>query len=253
VALRLDRSRLPLRRQQVILTHQPQHAAHRGAHLAHPRPSPHLAVAFAMEGRLLDRAPDLGQGGFIAVSRLWAAPGRRPRAEGPPSPLVERRPRQAPRLQHPRGARTSDLWRPSGRGSSPRPPPQKRLLVLHAPDALAQQLVLHGHLGDDFLLPPALLVELGFLPGFERLRATSKEGVAPLAEGGGGDAILAARGLQIGATERLQNDARFAFGRPAALAAAAGFRIARRSPSGSLKWAGRRMIRGGYVSSRTLS
>ena len=77
---------------------------------------------------------------------------------------------------------------------------------------LAQELVLHGDLGDDSLLPPALLVELGFLPDFERLRDTSKEGVAPLAEGGGGDAILAARGLQIGATKQLQNNARFAFG-----------------------------------------
>ena len=95
-----------------------------------------------------------------------------------------------------------------------------------------QELVLHGHLGDDRLHAPALLVGLGFLPGFERLSASGKEGVAPLGEGGGGDAILSARGLQIGATKQLQNDTRFALGRPPALAAAAGFRLARRSPSG---------------------
>ena len=70
VALRLNRLRLPLRRQQIVLAHQPQDAPHRGAHLAHPQPRPHLAVAFAMEGRLLDGAKDLGQELFIAVATL---------------------------------------------------------------------------------------------------------------------------------------------------------------------------------------
>jgi len=62
------------------------------AHLAHPQPRPHLAVAFAMEGRFLDGAPDLGEQFLVTVAGLWAAPGGRPRAEGPPTPLVERRP-----------------------------------------------------------------------------------------------------------------------------------------------------------------
>jgi hypothetical protein len=110
-------------------------------------------VALAVEGRLLDDARDLGQEGFIAVARFGAAAGRRPQAEGPPSPLVEGRPRQAPCPKHPRGARRTAPWTPTGHSSSIRPPPQKRLLVLYPPDALAQELIPYGQFGDDSLLP----------------------------------------------------------------------------------------------------
>jgi hypothetical protein len=78
--------------------------------------------------------------------------------------------------------------------------PQKSLTP-HAPDALAQQLDFHGHLGGDMLLPPALLVDQVFLPDFERLSGSGQEGIAPLGENGGGETILAARGLRIGALE----------------------------------------------------
>jgi hypothetical protein len=74
-------------------------------------------------------------------------------------------------------------------------------LTPHAPDALAQQLDFHGHLGGDMLLPPALLVDQVFLPDFERLSGSGQEGIAPLGENGGGETILAARGLRIGALE----------------------------------------------------
>jgi hypothetical protein len=104
------------------------------------------------------------------------------------------------------------LWRPTGRGSHARPPPQKRLLVLHAPDPLAQELDLHGHFSDDKLHAPALLIDQVFLPDLECLSATSQERMTPLGESGGGDAILRACGFQIGATRQLQIDSRFAFG-----------------------------------------
>ena len=74
------------------------------------------------------------------------------------------------------------LWRPSGCGSSVRPPPQNSFEIFNAPDALAQLLYLHGHLGNDMLHAAALLVELGFLPDYERLSASGQEGVAPLTE-----------------------------------------------------------------------
>jgi len=51
------------------------------------------------------------------------------------------------------------------------------------------------------LLPPALLVDQVFLPDFERLSGSGQEGIAPLGENGGGETILAARGLRIGALE----------------------------------------------------
>ena len=95
------------------------------------------------------------------------------------------------------------LWRPTGRGSHARPPPQRRLLILHAPDALTQELVLHGQLGNHRLHAPAVLVNQVLLPDLECLSATSQEGIAPLAESGGSGAILAACGLQIGATKQL--------------------------------------------------
>jgi len=79
----------------------------------------------------------------------------------------------------------------------------------------------------------------GFLPDLERLSTTSKEGIAPLAESGGCDTMLAARRLQIGATKQLQNDARFALGRPAALAVGADFRARSGRPPGSLCGPGR--------------
>jgi hypothetical protein len=62
-----------------------------------------------------------------------------------------------------------------------------------------------------------VLVSQVFLPGLECLSATGKGDVAPLAESGGSDAILAACGLQVGASKQLQNDARFALGGPASL------------------------------------
>jgi len=101
VVLRLDRLRLPLRRRQMVGAHQPQHAPQRRAHLAHTQPGPHLAVAFATEGRFLDRATDFGQEIIIAAASLRATAGRRLQAEGRPALLVERRPWQAPRLQYP--------------------------------------------------------------------------------------------------------------------------------------------------------
>jgi hypothetical protein len=52
---------MPLGRQHAVLAHQPRHAPRRGVHVAHTQPGPRLAVAFAMEGRFLDGAPDLGQ------------------------------------------------------------------------------------------------------------------------------------------------------------------------------------------------
>jgi len=165
VALRLDRLRLPLQRQQIVLAHQPQHPAHRRANFAHTKPRPHLAVAFTMEGQLLDGPPDLGQEVIIAVASLRAALGRRPQAEGPPVPLVNQ--------------------------------------VL--------------------------------LPNFESLSASRQEGVAPLAESGGSDAIVAARGLQIGATKQLQNNARFALGGASTPCQRGRFPDPHRSPSGSLK------------------
>jgi hypothetical protein len=96
MVLRLERLRLPLWRQQAVWVHQPQHAAYRGAHLAHPQPSPHPPVAFAMGGRFLDGARDFVQEVLIALASLRAAPGRRRQAERLPAPLVEGRPWQAP-------------------------------------------------------------------------------------------------------------------------------------------------------------
>ena len=77
VPLRLDRLRLPLRRQQFVLAHQAQHAPQRRPHAGQPQPRPNLAVAFAVEGRGLDRAPDLPGELLIRVARLRAAPGGR--------------------------------------------------------------------------------------------------------------------------------------------------------------------------------
>jgi len=127
------------------------------------------------------------------------------------------------------------LWRPTGRGSHARPPPQRRLLILHAPDALAQELILHGQFGDDSLLSPALLVELGHWPGLERLSASRQQGATPLAKSGSRNAILAPRGLQIGARSRSRTTLALRLAERAALAAAFDFRLARRSPSGSLE------------------
>jgi hypothetical protein len=72
-----------------------------------------------------------------------------------------------PKPSEPEPARRSALWRPTGRSSSLRPPPQKRLLVFHAPDALPQKLIRHGELGDDRFHAPALLVDQILLPDFE--------------------------------------------------------------------------------------
>ena len=177
VPLSLDR----LRRHQLMLAHQAEHAPQRGAHAGQMQARPNLAVAFAVEGRLVNRAPDLAGELVIRVARLRAAPGGRTRRGLVAPPLVERRPRQAPRLEHPRGARSSVPWRPTGSGSSLRPPPQKRLLVLHAPDALPQQFVLHRQIGDDGLHPAALLVDQILLPDLEPLLAARQEGLAPLA------------------------------------------------------------------------
>jgi hypothetical protein len=178
LALGPNRLRLPLRSQQAVLAHQPQHAPHRGVHLAHPQPRPHLAVAFAVEGRLLDGAPDLGQEVLIAEASLRDRDGRAASGRGAADAARRRSTAASPKPSAPEPARMAALWRPTGHGSSLRPPPQKRLLVLHAPDALTQELVLHGQFGDDRLHTPALLVHQVLLPDLESLSASRQGGVA---------------------------------------------------------------------------
>jgi len=78
--------------------------------------------------------------------------------------------------------------------------------------------------------------------------ATGQDNVASLAESGSGDPVLAARRLQLGDSKQLQNEARFALGGPAALAAAAGFWARAGRPPGSLCGAGNRNNRVGHIS-----
>ena len=87
--------------EQLMLAHQAEHAPQRRSHAGHAQPRPYLAVAFAMEGRGLDRAPDLADELLIAVARLRAAPGGHAGRGLPTAPLIERRPRQVPRLENP--------------------------------------------------------------------------------------------------------------------------------------------------------
>ena len=68
-------------------------------HLAHPQPRPDLAVAFAMEGRLVDGAADLSQKLLIAVTSLRATFGGSTRGELAPALLIEGRAPQAPTLR----------------------------------------------------------------------------------------------------------------------------------------------------------
>ena len=96
-------------------------------------------------------------------------PGRRRRSEN----VDRRRPhalstREAP-VWPPRGGRARLISSTSA---------AEQLEILHAADALAQELILHGQFRDDSLLPPALLVEVGHWPDFERLSASGQQGVA---------------------------------------------------------------------------
>jgi hypothetical protein len=119
------------------------------------QPDPTLAVAFAMEGRLLAGAPDLDREFLATVASCWTAADKRLRTQGPPALLAEARTWRVPCLQHPRGACESRpveaewarLLRATSHGES--------LEVIRAPGALAQQLVLHVQLSDDPPLPPA--------------------------------------------------------------------------------------------------
>jgi len=57
--------------EQLVLSHQAQHAPQGSAYAAEAQPRPHLAVAFAVEGRFLDRAPDLADELLIAAGLNW--------------------------------------------------------------------------------------------------------------------------------------------------------------------------------------
>lgn len=102
--------------------------------------------------------------------------------------------------------------------------PQKRLLVLHAPNASRQQLVLHRQSGNHGPHPAVLLTEQILLPDLEPFLAGGQRGLAPLLPGRLRDAVLPAGQLQIGVAKQPRNRAHPALGGPADLAAAAGLR-----------------------------
>lgn len=77
VPFRFDGRRLPLRRQQLVFAHQPQHAPQGGAHASQAQPRPHLAVAIAVKGLLRNRAPDLAHQLLVRVGCFRAASGGR--------------------------------------------------------------------------------------------------------------------------------------------------------------------------------
>jgi hypothetical protein len=244
--LRPGRLRLPLRRQQLLLAPQPQHTRLRIPHTSLPQRPPHLAVAFAGEGRLLDRLPDLAEELLIRVAYLRAAPQGKARRGLLAALMVERRPRQAPRLQHlslpvqtPRGGRPGaahrfDLHRRKGFSYS-----MCRMRSL-------QQIAPHGKFGDDGVAAAAPLVDQVLLPDLESLLASCEEGVTPLRQGGGRDAAFAGRGLQIGAAKQFENHTHLAFGRPPALAAVGSFRVRGGSSEGDRRGPGNWGFRVGH-------
>jgi hypothetical protein len=114
--------------------------------------------------------------------------------------------------------------------------PERRLFILQAPDALAQEFILRGQLSDDGLHAPALLVHQILLLDLEVGLATSQEGRS--------DRTSAAEGFQVSAPEQLEHQLTLAFGRPAAFAAAAGFQGRVGRPPSSLRAPGKPKARG---------
>ena len=234
LALPLGRLRLPLRRQQMVVAHQPQHAPHRRAHLAHPQPRLHLAVGFAMEGRLLDVAPDLDHEVFITRASLGAtAGGRRQRGWQRCSQKVDRgRPHAFSTREAPAGPPCGGR---AGAAHLARRPPQKSLK--------SSMRRMRSRSSSICMARSAMnrLCRLPCSPTRSCCRILSPS--APAARRASSESVRAAgvppylRLVGFGSAPR--SGARTTLvlrlaGR-AALAAAAGFRLARRSPSGSLK------------------
>src|SRR5918996_1099539 len=141
VGLRAVRPTDPVRRQQVVLAHQPQDAAFGGADAGEAQPRPDLAMALAVEGtRSEQRADRLDQRLVRHRSdRTRPSPGTRLLAS---AMSIQRRARYAPEPGHPQGAVGSagggrgpaahglDLRRAKGR-------PASRCSILVASSSLA--------------------------------------------------------------------------------------------------------------------
>ncbi|GIU75972.1 MAG: hypothetical protein KatS3mg004_3059 [Bryobacteraceae bacterium] len=213
------------------------------------QPRPHLAVALAVEGRFPDRAPGLADELLIAVARLRAAPSGQARRGMQAAPLIERRPRQAPSLQHPSppvaalcGARpgAAHFFHLHLRyGFSPS---MRRMRSRSSSSSIARSAM------TDFIRRPCSSTRSScriLSPSSPAARKAPRH----WRQGRRRDAIPAARGLQIRAAEQLQHQAHLALGRTTALAAAAGFRPRFNRPPGSLRGPGIRLFRVGHTAS----
>jgi hypothetical protein len=119
VGIALDRS---LRREQVVLVHDPPHPARGGAHALGPQPRPDLAIPLAGKGRGGDHGLGVDQQLGVAARALRPTPLRRtPRIGGPGAICrrtmpVDRRPGHAPDVAdagHPEAAVRGDRMRPA--------------------------------------------------------------------------------------------------------------------------------------------
>src|SRR5215217_8858980 len=148
--------RMPLTRggQQLVRTHQPQDPARRRAETAMAQPGPHLAIAFAREGRRLQDTTDSSHQVIIRTGPPGPSPGARRRGFAPLP--VDRGARYAP---HPTDTRQAIGLRGGGR------------------DGLAHRLDLLGRKGRSVSSRPIFScnssISMVDSPSFWRKRASS--------------------------------------------------------------------------------
>ena len=164
-------------------------------------------LAFAVERRPGDNLTN-GLDQFVIAAGGFRALALRHRG----LPGIVDRPGQPPVRKHtspPTGAAGGGRL---GLAARSRPPTQRRVRILQLPDALAQQFIVHGEVGDVGLQAPALVIGEVLVTDLQAGLAAGEEGVASSREGGGGDGILAVEGFQIGAVEQFEDDNHFALG-----------------------------------------